>query len=145
MYHSRRLLTHVLMALLIAVAPLQGVSAALASVAGDEDAGQQMGMSGMEMPHSQHASAAIVDDAAETTMDQQQTLQTRCDCCPEDQPSACGNCAVTHCATSHCASAAVLPLAAAGVGINAAVLPSLQASSDLPLSTLTAPFRPPRA
>jgi len=154
MNRTRQPLLHLFLVLLIAAAPLQGVfaGAMLATAPGQvseqvsDEPGQPAQMAGMGI-HYQHQIDANSTDQAGPPLHHAtgDLLAGGCDCCPDGLPGSCSNCAVTHCMTHHCASAAVLPLALRAAISNdggAWVLPQL---AQLPPSTHSTPFRPPRA
>ena len=155
MNRPRQPLLHLFLVLLIAAAPLQGVFAGVmlattaAPVSGhdaNQAADSPMQMASMGIHHQHQTDASTANDAGSSLHPATDALvDGGCDCCPDGLAGSCSNCAVAHCMTHHCPSAAVLPLAlraAISSDGGAWVLPQL---AQLPASTHSTPFRPPRA
>ena len=139
MHRSRHPLLHLLMALLIAAAPLQGVFAELAAASDGDFTAHSTGMPATAIQAHHHGAAATTEERRD------QPPHLACECCPDDLSGRCGNCAVSHCASGHCAATAIIPVALAGIFADiAGVRPDLS-SVLLPPSAISPPFRPPQA
>ena len=147
-------LLHLLLALLVAVTPMQGAFAALVldstPVPSSTSAAGSMGserMADMAMHHGHHQPAADSGSNAASASDAVSNAMAdgACDCCPEGQPGGCKHCAVTHCMTDHCGSSVAVPVVLLNV-FDGASKAWLQPFAGLLLAAIHAtPFRPPRA
>ena len=139
MHRSRHPLLHLLMALLIAAAPLQGAFATLAAAPDGDCAAHSTSMPATGTQAHHHGAAVT------TAEDADQPSQLACACCPDDLSGSCGNCAVSHCASGHCAATAFIPVALAGMFADTAAVRACRYSVLLPPSAISLPFRPPQA
>jgi hypothetical protein len=135
-----QLLTHALLALLLAVAPLQGLLAGDWAMADATDPIDPIGAIGAigAMTHDGGDADATPD------LDGAGPADDLCDCCPVDQTPSCANCAANHCSTGHCSGVAIL---GDGLRVFANALRAFAPPpfTGLPSASPSPLFRPPRA